>query len=142
MGEQESRVDNIERLAGRRLSDVRGLEVDVRHADLSRLGARDLELGLVDIDPNCLSIGSYAPREFKRCITAAASNVGARQTIAKFEAIEERGGRRVHHAREHAKALSPLNTSANDVVSGIGHGGLWIENNFTSSGPRQGTVPR
>ena len=41
--------------------------------------------------------------------------------VAQTEAVKQRRRRRVHHAREETKTLSPFDSAPYDVLLGIGH---------------------
>jgi hypothetical protein len=120
--EEKPRVHHVELREGRHLADVSDAKLHVGDAVFRGFRARQVDLGLVEVDADDRATRSDLACQVERCVAAATADVEAGQTVHQAEPIEQRQRARAHDSAENAKPFSPLEPAANDVVRGVCHG--------------------
>jgi hypothetical protein len=90
MAQEESRINQVESFAERRLADVQLLEPDVPQAGRRCLGTRQLQLRQVDIDADHMTTRPNPASQVQGGITTAAASIKAGLPLVDAHTIEER----------------------------------------------------
>src|SRR5262249_196516 len=88
--EEKACVDNVELRFPVKGANVPRLKIHVVHPLLNPFRPRNVELALIDTEPEGSPAGTDSSREFESCVPASTAHVKAAEPIAQSETVEQR----------------------------------------------------
>src|SRR5262249_33435927 len=115
MRQDEARVGDVERGRTHIVADPQRAELRPREPLALRVGARQRDLGRVEVDAEDAAGRADEARQLEATVATAAADVEAGEAADDARALEQRARRRPHDARENAQSLAPVHAAADHV---------------------------
>jgi hypothetical protein len=117
MGQDEARIDDIDRLIDNKIEEIEMSVSQVVEPRLERLAARDLKRVFIEVDCSDSPSRANSAGELYRDITAPATDIEAPHPGDDFNPIKKRRRRRRKYASQNAQPITALFSADMNVVS-------------------------